>query len=59
MAVSEAHRAANRRYDKANTRQVMLKLNVHTDADILAWLDRQPNRQGAMKALIRQRIAQD
>lgn len=54
--VSDAHKAANRRYDKTNTRQIVLKLNTNTDADILAWLDEQPNRQGAIKKLVREQI---
>lgn len=55
--VTEAHRAANARYDKTNTRQLKLKLNVNTDADILAWLEAQPNKQGAVKSLIRRAAA--
>lgn len=54
---TEAHRAANARYDKTNTRQLKMKLNTNTDADILAWLDAQPNKQGAIKALIRRAAA--
>ena len=53
MVVSEAKKSANARYDKANTKQIILKLNVNTDSDILAWLDRQENKQGYIKSLIR------
>lgn len=45
------------RYDKANCRGVYLKLNVKTDADILARLESVENRQGYIKGLIRADIA--
>ena len=44
------------RYDAANTQKITLKLNHKTDADILAELDRQPNKQGYIKQLIRNDI---
>lgn len=44
------------RWDAANTTQVKFKLNNRTDADILEHLDRQPNKQGYIKALIREDI---
>lgn len=47
---------AKERYDNANTRQVKMKLNIKTDADILAWLDAQENKQGAIKQAIREEI---
>ena len=52
------------RYDSYNTVQVKLKLNVKTDADILAWVrghkySRDTSVQGAIKALIREDIARD
>ena len=43
-----------KKYDKENTVQVSVKLNKKTDADILAWLNRQPNKQGAIKDILRQ-----
>ena len=46
-------KAATRRYDEKNTRQIMLKLNLKTDADILEKLDSVENRQGYIKSLIR------
>lgn len=45
--------ASQQRYDAANTTQVKLKLNTTTDADILAHLAAQGNKQGYIKALIR------
>ena len=47
---------AKSRYDAVNTRQVKMKLNIKTDADILAWLDAQENKQGAIKQAIRKEI---
>ena len=41
------------RYDAANTVQVKLKLNIRTDADILARLASVPSMQGYIKELIR------
>ena len=48
---------AKARYDAAHTQQIRLKLNLGTDADILEELDRQPNKQGYIKKLIREDIA--
>lgn len=44
---------AQARYDEANTVQIKLKLNIKTDADILARLEQVGNKQGYIKALIR------
>lgn len=41
------------RYDAEHTRQIVLKLNRRTDADILRKLDEQPNKQGYIKQLVR------
>lgn len=41
------------RYDKANTKKILLKLNITTDADILEQLEKVPNKQGYIKELIR------
>lgn len=47
------------RYDAKNTQQVKLKLNIQTDADILEWLNKQPNKQGAIKQLVRTQIRKE
>lgn len=44
---------ARAKYDAANTRKIILKLNKKTDADILERLDEVGNKQGYIKALIR------
>ena len=50
---SEAQKKAAAKYDKANTTQIILKLNKKTDADILERLQSVGNRQGYIKDLIR------
>ena len=44
------------RYDRENTVQIKLKLNKKTDADILQKLEESGNKQGYLKALVRQDI---
>lgn len=41
------------RYDAKATRRYGLKLNLNTDADIIAHLEKQPSMQGYIKDLIR------
>ena len=56
---SEAQLRAQGRYDKANTVQFHLKLNLKTDADIidrLQWAADGEGKQGYIKRLIRQDI---
>jgi len=54
---SDARRRANERYDETHTRQIKLKLNLKTDADVLDALDASGNIQGYIKDLIRADIA--
>lgn len=51
---SEAQIKASERYDRLNTKQIILKLNKRTDADILEILENVGNKQGYIKSLIRQ-----
>ena len=51
--LTDAKRKAIRKYDAANTRQIHLKLNLKTDAQMIAWLDQKDNVQGYIKDLIR------
>ena len=44
-------------YDKTNTKQIKMKFNLRTDADILTQLKHQKNVQGYIKQLIRADIA--
>lgn len=45
------------RYDASNTKQIRLKLNLKTDADILEKLSEVDNKQGYIKSLIRADIS--
>ena len=45
------------KYDAEHTRQIRLKLNISKDADILHKLEEVGNKQGYIKALIREDIA--
>lgn len=47
------------RYKKKNIKQVKLDLNINTDQDIIEWLDKQPNKQGTIKQLIRREIEKE
>lgn len=49
----ESHVKAAMKYDKENTKQVALKLNLKTDKDILDALGKSENVQGYIKKLIR------
>lgn len=55
---SESQVRAQARYDAAHTMRISLKLNIHTDQDIIRWLQRQISKQGAIKQLIREKIEQ-
>lgn len=50
---TEAQRRAKDRYDAKTARQVKMKLNMVTDADIIDRLEKSGNVQGYIKALIR------
>lgn len=59
LRTSEARRRANAKYDAGNTRGIYLKMNVHTDARMLDWLEEMARRnsvkgkQGYIKGLIK------
>ena len=53
MPASEALKRAIKKYDAQNTKQIHLKLNVNTDADIIEFLSKMDNTQGYIKGLIR------
>ena len=44
------------RYDAKNTVRIPLKLNRKTDADIIALLEKQPNKQGFIKKILRKEL---
>jgi hypothetical protein len=51
------HKKYKMQWDRQNTKNIGLKLNYHTDADILAHLADIKNVQGYVKQLIRDDIA--
>ena len=53
----QARTQAQAKYDKNNTTGFYMKLNIHTDFDIIRWFWKQPSKQGAVKKLIREEIA--
>ncbi len=55
----EARTRNQAKYDKNNTVGFYMKLNIHTDKDIIQWLWKQRSKQGSIKQLIRERIAKD
>ena len=59
MAMTEAQKRAQAKYEQANTRKITFKFNLKTDADILEKLDQVDNRQGYIRDLIRADIAKE
>lgn len=53
---TEAQKRARLKYEGKMTRQVKMKLNLGTDADVIKKLDSVPNKQGYIKDLIRKDI---
>ena len=45
-------------YIKKNMRQFMVKINRVTEPELLEWLESQPNKQGYIKELVRNDLAQ-
>ena len=56
---TEAQIRASVKYNKTHVRQISIKLNKETDADILSKLDSVDNVQGYIKDLIRKDINPD
>lgn len=52
--MTPAQKRAKEKYDRNNTVQIKLKLNLKTDKDILEALERSGNKQGYIKKLIRE-----
>ena len=55
----ESHTKAQTKYDKKNTVGFYMKLNIHTDQDIIRWLWSQSPKQGSIKKLIREEITRN
>jgi hypothetical protein len=58
-STSNAHTRANNKYNKANTKQYQVRLNLKTDADLIAKMESVPNKLGYIKSLIRADIEKD
>ena len=56
MKTSDAQMRATMKYEKANIRRVVLKLNKNTDHDIIAFLEAQKSVNGEIKRIIREYI---
>lgn len=56
---SEAQKRAVRKYDAANTKQIHLKLNLKSDADILERLAQAAETAEGMQGYIKRLIRQD
>ena len=55
----ESLKKAVAKYDSLNTKQIKLKLNLKTDIDIIEQLEKQGNKQGYIKQLIRADISKE
>ena len=53
---TDAQKKAKDAYDKKTAKGIYLKLNKHTDADILAKFAEEDNVQGYIKRLVREDI---
>ena len=51
---SQAQLKAIKKYNEKNTRQILMRLNSNTDADIIVYLDQSGNKQGTIKAALRE-----
>lgn len=56
MKITEAQKRATMKYEKANIRRVVLKLNKNTDQDIIAFLEAQKSVNGEIKRILREYI---
>ena len=57
--LTDAKRKAIRKYDAANTKQIHLKLNLKSDADILERLAQAAETAEGMQGYIKRLIRQD
>ena len=50
--MTEAQKAAQKRYDKLNRRKFTINLNYNTDADLIAFIESWDNIQKGFKELL-------
>lgn len=53
----QTHTNAQAKYDKGNTIDLYMKLNIHTKADIIHWTQSQCSKQDAVKKPIGEEIS--
>lgn len=51
--LTEAQKRANNKYKKENMRTITFMLHKRNDADIIDFLDKQPNKSETIKRLLR------
>lgn len=56
VSKKQAHVQASMKYNQQNVKQIKLNLNRKTDADIIQFLENEPNVQGLIKQLIREHM---
>lgn len=56
MKITEAQKRATMKYEKANIKRVVLKLNKNTDQDIIEFLDGLKSVNGEIKRIIREEM---
>ena len=54
--ITDAQKRATMKYEKANIKRVVLKLNKNTDQDIIAFLEAQKSVNGEIKRILREYI---
>lgn len=59
MAQKESTIRAVNKFNKEKTKSVQIRLNLNTDADILAKLDSVESKMGYIKRLIREDMARN
>lgn len=59
MAQKESAIRAVNKFNKEKTKSVQIRLNMNTDADILAKLDSVESKMGYIKRLIREDMAKN
>ena len=53
MPYTEAVRRAQKKYDAESVTVMKMRLNYNTDADVIEWLNKVPNKSAYVKELIR------
>ena len=56
MKTTQAQKRASQKYEKANIRRYVLKVNKNTEGDIIAFLDGLKSFNGEIKRMIREEM---